>query len=53
MFLISTTWELSVNRIDLIDLQAPFLAEPPRKNQGAGTPCCTTPRQQTIDVQDA
>ena len=31
-----------------IDLQAPTLAEPSQKNQGAGIPSCTTPWQQTI-----
>ena len=45
MFLILTTQELSVNRIDL---QAPALARAPRTNQGFGTPSCTTPGQPTV-----
>ena len=43
--IILTTQELSVNRIDL---QAPTLKGPPRTNLVAGTPSCTTPRQQTM-----
>ena len=40
MFIILTTWELSVSRIDL---QAPTLAESPWTNLGAGNSSCTTP----------
>ena len=44
---ISTTRELSVNRIDL---QAPALMGPPQTTQGDGTPSCTIPRQSTINI---
>ena len=41
MFFILTTWELSVNRIDL-------QVGPPRANLGAGSPSCTPTQQLTI-----
>ena len=40
MFFISTTWELSVNKIDLI---TNTLAGPHQANQGSGPPSCTIP----------